>query len=149
MISVTHTADPPLSRLSGAPNEPASTSYQVTFDSSLAASYSQYPSSGLLWSNTDLSTSSSHHVSVTPYTILDSATVEMDLDADQMTVVDDSQLFGGTAPAGTTFVAEGQWLSNQCIGTGQFASTCHTSVGTGGSISFTFQGRISPSSSRG
>jgi len=122
--------------LSGAPNEPSNTSYDVILDTS-NVTYKTYPSSGELFA-ANVNPSMTHRVSVNPVSVLESAVVEMDLDAEFLMVVDDAQLFTGP-PAGSISV-QGAWVTNECVGTGQNEGTCHTSQASGDSFSYTFAG---------
>jgi len=101
-------------------------------------SYTQYPSSSNeLWSQAGLA-SGQHRVEVIPHSVLDSAVIEMDVDAQMMLAIDDSQLFN-TPPLQTSISVHGDWISNQCFGAAH-AGTCHASQAAGDSFSYTFQG---------
>ncbi|KAG9035345.1 hypothetical protein FRB95_011496 [Tulasnella sp. JGI-2019a] len=125
--------------LSGSQAEASTTSYEVVFDSQTSA-YSTYPSSGALFAQYGLSTTQEHHINVTPASIVTSATIEIDVDANMYTYVDDSQLFA-------TFLSDsssvrGSWTANQCLGNAQnvYGGTCQTSQTSGDSITYKFKG---------
>jgi len=94
-------------------------------------------SSTLLAYSLDLSPSM-YTVDVTPAYLLDSATIQMNLNADLMTEIDDTELFNPSPSEGST-TTQGTWNANQCLGSGRVGNSCHTSVGDA-SITYTFVG---------
>jgi len=115
-----------------------STNYTLQIAGSLSYSGLSPPTDDM-FGVTDLPASVVHNLTITPASILGSAVVEMDLDADSIVTVDDKALFD-SPPGGTSVQIEGTWTQNQCLGSGRFDGTCHTTSGSGSSIVYTFEG---------
>ncbi|KAG8890377.1 hypothetical protein FRB98_008952 [Tulasnella sp. 332] len=126
--------------LSGSQTQPSNAPYSVVLDSE-TSTFTTYPSSGALFTQFGLSSTEEHSVDINPSSILSSAIIEVDADANTSTRIDDSQLFAFT-PSDSAITVQGDWIANQCLDNEQnvYAGTCHTSHTSGDSFSYTFEG---------
>lgn len=136
--SIPSLTPPSLFRLWGNPGEPSGLSYGVILDNN-TYTYLNYTPSGSLFGMGDLSSTVQHRVAINPTNLLSSVVIEMDVDANMQLDIDDMDLWN-FPPQGTVMATSGEWVSDQCIGSGQFGGTCHTSSTPGDSMSFTFEG---------
>ncbi|KAG8895893.1 hypothetical protein FRC01_012140 [Tulasnella sp. 417] len=118
-------------------NTPTTTSYAVNLDSTPFDYADGQPSSNLLFHATTLSQDMEHNVLIQPASILERVVIEMDLgdQADAIMSLDDSMLFQED-----DFTTKGQWNTDECLGSGRAAGTCHVSEGTGSEFSYKFEG---------
>lgn len=113
--------------------------YTVTLDSVPWSSVRQPVSSALFYST--IADDATHDVSITPASLLDSIVIQMDLDADTITSMDDSQLWGLPADRSQgSLRVTGNWTKNACLGSGRSQNTCHVTNGANDGIAYTFEG---------
>ncbi|KAG9050403.1 hypothetical protein FS837_005748 [Tulasnella sp. UAMH 9824] len=115
---------------------PTTSRYAVNLDST-AFDYANQPSPNLLFHADSLGQDMEHDVNIQPASILDTVVIEMDLgdQADVILSYDDSMVFQEDG-----FTTKGQWTSNECLGSGRAAGTCHVSEGTGSEFTYKFEG---------
>ncbi|KAG9018972.1 hypothetical protein FRB90_007736 [Tulasnella sp. 427] len=116
---------------------PTTTSYVVNLDSTEYTYTGGQPSTNLLFSSDSLTEDMRHKVIVQPASILDNVIIQMDLgdQADAIMSLDDSMLFQEDG-----FTSKGKWTSDECLGSGRAAGTCHVSQGSGSEFTYEFEG---------
>ncbi|KIO20407.1 hypothetical protein M407DRAFT_245806 [Tulasnella calospora MUT 4182] len=116
---------------------PTTTPYTVNFDSIEFDYATGQPSPNALFYEDSLGADMVHNVNIQPASILDTVIIEMDLgdQADAIMSLDDSMMFQEDG-----FATKGQWTTDDCLGTGRAAGTCHVSEGTGSEFTYEFEG---------